>query len=546
MAGHEDLVTYLSLTPAFGGTRFGPFEGLEVRLGADPDRCHIVLPEALGVVKEHVRLIRQGPLNLILAPADRTATVFLYKQGERRPSQLYTPTAVRPGDAFALVTQDGPRFVIEADELPAEIKAQRDEARAVATGRRRLSADSMATETKRQIWTRLLVLGPAQIAQRAWLYIQSGAIYQPRNIFLAVTVASGWLFGGMMSCNGSKTRSALATTQTRVESCESELGFAEEMGEKEDLKIYDLATMITRSNLLGTTLKEDKELYKQVKKEARNLYANRGQYEWFYTASGNQARSFQSWAEKVQEREGIHPDTAKLLLWLGAHPGNRRHQDYGAIYDSQGEYSCALGPANLTYRQSVRLNLRAMPDAYHYGDIEEIASSNEKMEEKVTEVLTSSMMLDRLTEEAAYDVKSLPNNDEHCIHQDGTDARKDSNKILSQFARAIPDDSTLLPVSGTIHSPTAWLAMFYSMDLVRHDPTLSYQGSAVSSTVDNYDKGKEWILERTAEVIARSMVLPCLLRLEGDSQAVKAMLGDSAPQKFPCLYLNYELQNAAD
>ncbi len=544
MAGHEELVTYLSLTRAFGGTRFGPFEGLEVRLGSDPDRCHIVLPEALGVVKEHVRLIRQGPLNLILAPADRTATVFLYKQNERRPTQLYTPTAVRPGDSFALVTQDGPRFVIEADELPEEVKAQRDEARKVATGRKRLSAESMATETKRQIWTRLLVLGPAQIAQRAWLYVKSGAIYQPRNIFLALTIASGWIFGGVMSCRGGKTRTALAASQTRVESCQEELGFAEDLSKKEDLKIYDLAQMITRSTVLGTTLREDKDLYALVKKKARTMYANQSAYEWFYTASGNQARSFQTWQERVLEREGIHPDTAKLLVWLGAHPGNRRHQDYGTTYDSEGEYSCVLGPANLTYRQSVRLGVDAMPDAYHFGNIEEIASSNELMEQKVAAALAK--FLQTPPEGAEYDVNSLPSNDEHCIHQDGSDDRKTPTKVLTQLARSIPDDSRLLPVSGTVHAPTAWLAMFFSMDLVRYDPALSFQGSSASSAISNYDKGKDWVLEQTAEIISRAMVLPCLLRLEGDDESVKAMLGESAPTKFPCLYLSYELQRGEE
>ena len=35
MAGIDDLVTYLRLDPEFGGTRFGPFEGLEVRLGSN-------------------------------------------------------------------------------------------------------------------------------------------------------------------------------------------------------------------------------------------------------------------------------------------------------------------------------------------------------------------------------------------------------------------------------------------------------------------------------------------------------------------------------
>ncbi len=40
-----ELVLYLTLAPEFGGTRFGPFEGIEARLGADRERCHITLPE---------------------------------------------------------------------------------------------------------------------------------------------------------------------------------------------------------------------------------------------------------------------------------------------------------------------------------------------------------------------------------------------------------------------------------------------------------------------------------------------------------------------
>ena len=54
----DTLVTYLRLTPEFGGTRFGPFEGVEIRLGSNGEQCHIVLPESLGVFPEHVKLVR--------------------------------------------------------------------------------------------------------------------------------------------------------------------------------------------------------------------------------------------------------------------------------------------------------------------------------------------------------------------------------------------------------------------------------------------------------------------------------------------------------
>jgi len=70
MAG-EDIALYLTLTPEFGGTRFGPFEGIECRLGSNADRCNITIPEGMGVQKEHCKVIRQGPSNLILTPALR-------------------------------------------------------------------------------------------------------------------------------------------------------------------------------------------------------------------------------------------------------------------------------------------------------------------------------------------------------------------------------------------------------------------------------------------------------------------------------------------
>ena len=70
----------------------------------------------------HAQVLRQGDNNTIVAPADRSATLFLWREGQRRPDQITSPTALRSGDGFSLVTADGPRFIMEIDVLPPEIK----------------------------------------------------------------------------------------------------------------------------------------------------------------------------------------------------------------------------------------------------------------------------------------------------------------------------------------------------------------------------------------------------------------------------------------
>ena len=39
--------TFLQLAPEFGGTKFGPFDQGEVRLGSDPSNSDITLPATL-------------------------------------------------------------------------------------------------------------------------------------------------------------------------------------------------------------------------------------------------------------------------------------------------------------------------------------------------------------------------------------------------------------------------------------------------------------------------------------------------------------------
>ena len=120
--------TFLQLAPEFGGTKFGPFDHVEVRLGSDPSNSDITLPPTLGVADQHVKLIKQQDGSFIVAPVDRTAAVFHFRAGSGRPKQVLAPTAVSNGDSFALVTPEGPRFFILLEKDPRAAARSAEEA----------------------------------------------------------------------------------------------------------------------------------------------------------------------------------------------------------------------------------------------------------------------------------------------------------------------------------------------------------------------------------------------------------------------------------
>ena len=155
---------YLRLSPEFGDFRFGPYESMEVTVGSDRNTCSIIIEE-YGALPIHAKLHIQGEKELILSPSERAAEVYLFRRN-KQPELIHGATAVKVGDAFSIVHAKGPKFIIELDELPPEVKEQREKmASRSGTGRSRLSGKSMKTEVKRQIWTQLLVSGPMQLLQ---------------------------------------------------------------------------------------------------------------------------------------------------------------------------------------------------------------------------------------------------------------------------------------------------------------------------------------------------------------------------------------------
>lgn len=551
MPAPEDLVTYLRLAPEFGGTRFGPFEGLEMRLGSNPERCHIVLAEALGVLPEHAKVIRQRDNSLIVAPAERTASIFLWKPNERRPTQIQTPTAVRPGDAFSLVTQDGPKFIIELDVLPPEVIEKREAEKRVRTGRRRLSAESLAAEGKRQVWWRVLTLGPAQMASRAWVFIKSGAIYNPRNIFLGVAIIGGYIFGGWAMCSRKKYQTQVTKVENAAQSCNQQLEIAKNLSAQgADFKFHEIVTQITNSTLLGAALEQDAAMRAEVKRQTKIMFTNPKAWDWLVKPKGKQkAAEFAKWRERLYDDDGIDPDTAKLLMWLGATPDELK-SEFLDREDSLGAKVCGRGTLMSTYRQAKNLGLDAQPDTFIERDYELVRDDKAKREELLLKTMQSwnpTAVLPEGTLETAVD--PVRQGRSGCLYLQGSDDRTEVGASVRMLAKQVGKSGALLPDAVQPWSPTARVAKYWSADIPNMDLTqkkigIDFTQTFTGTVLDQQGNGGKWVMARTAETVARAIVVPCLAVLKGDTAEVAKILGDeNLPPPVSCLVLDWKLRN---
>jgi hypothetical protein len=529
---------------------------LEVRLGADTDRCHIVIPESLGVLPEHVRLIRQGPENLIVTPSERTALVYLWKPGARRPTPVATPTAVRPGDAISLVTPDGPRFIIELDILPPELVAAREESqKRRGTGRSRLSAESMKQEVKRQAFTRLLVLGPAQLAQRAITFVKSGAIYQPRNIILGITLIGGYLFGGAMLCSNRNTAKAMATTQQKYDDCAKEQAYDKGAGgETDDLSFDQLAANITGQELIGLGLKRDDKLRNDVKQQIKVFMADSARFDWIVKKKDQQVRDFVAWREQLEKAEALDDPTRALAMWLAAGP-DRSRDPFDKGIDSEDREVCVRGPLRMTWRQAWHLNLNPRFDAFFKGASESVASDAERAPLLQQTADTAGV---KLPESFETDIQALASGTRaFCVHEVGDDLRMKPAELRRAMEKQLAADAPGLPVSGNAFAAISRIAYFWAADVTttEWDPDAKrLTGVAFSENTPPSESlaalgGRgAWVQRQTAQTIAASLAVPCLLKLEGEKEQIKRVMGedDRVPSAMPCLFLNWQMTRGSE
>jgi hypothetical protein len=537
-----DLVLYLVLSPEFGGTRFGPFEGLEARLGANKERCHITLPESLGVAKEHCKVIRQGGANMILAPSERTAAVYLWKGDARRPVQVQTPTAVKPGDSFALVTPEGPRFFIELGELPPEmVKARSPASR---RGPRGLTAGRLAGAGKDLFIARLFTVGPVAWAMRAWYYVTSGALFQPRNIILLMMAVPGYLGTGMGGCAAFKFRNDFFKAKDEAATCRENLAYAENMGtDVENFAFDELAGSVTGVRSVGLAMKKDSGLLDLVKAQAKKMLDAPEQYAWIYEDSAR-PEEFAKWRERVEKTDGFDPDTKKLLPYLAATRGRVQGQ-WDRVLDSKEVEMCGRGPVRLTYRQAKNLGLAAVTlDAYVSGDATAI-TSDEVQRGQLLAATAAAAGEPPPDTTLASTAEVVRQGERTCVHADGDDDRESLPKVVAMLQDEIGKSAKFVPDVDSPFVAVARIAKVFAADVpgtkfadVKKSPIDFSRGSPAAALSDAV--GGQWVLDRTAEVIARALVLPCDAVLNGDKNKMEATFG-TLPNPVSCLVLNYRL-----
>ncbi|MED5371442.1 MAG: hypothetical protein VX899_10540 [Myxococcota bacterium] len=554
----HDLALYLRLTPEFGGTRFGPFEGAEVRLGTDKDNNDIVLAASLGVFESHLRILRQGPQDLILAPVDRSAPVFLYTRNRGRPRQVTSAVAINSGDAIALVTEQGPRFVVELDALPEELQKEREEARRGGGGPgrfgrfgKKMTKEKFAQEGKRQIWTRLLTTAPGQFLQRGYTFVVSGAIFMPRNLIMIATVAftmgGGWIFGARQGCRARGMKKEIGTWTRKHESCKVALDVATADKRPEDMEFSELAGAITGQPGLTAALQKEDVLLEMVRGKAKEtLLGIDG-----YTITKPTSKHPYFEMREALLSSGLDYDAATLLAYAAADRPDA--MGFSQVVDATGNPVCGRGPMHLSYRQASQLGLDAGLDALITKSVDQYTDpSGEALRaEALGETAKAAGYLDWMQPgESIITETAKLDNGNTCLYvstEDGDD-RARRVKIANSLERDLTPDRGGLPLLEENHYPIAAVAMFfaYDMTVVNFDErgnALPFEDGVGAALKDHGAEG-QWVMERTAELIARSVVIPChALLAEGANEATMEEAYGSAPSPIDCLVLNWKLQN---
>ena len=544
-----DLTLYLRLTAEFGGTEFGPYDEVEIVLGSDPDTTRIYLRPELGILPQHVRVFRQGQDNLILAPSERTAGVYLFRGGAERPTQVTTPTAIQSGDQFALVSPGGPRFEVELAPHP-ERTASNTDGGPKNFAKRAPKWSAFTAEGRRQLFTTLLVTGPAQIAQRVYTFVTSGAIFMPRNIFLGLAIAGGWIFGGVQGCNNRKTKADLVVKNTRVENCERELTYAEKLtgGDSRDLSVAELVAVLSGSINLGQALESDDELRTMVKKKSKTAFANKQRFRWLTKGKSASAGRFADWRERITSEESIDEDTRNLLVWLAGTPA-KRNSDFSDTTDSEGDDVCVRGTIQMTYRQAISMGMDAQPDALVTKNYQATAEDKTKREKALEQtVAAAGTMLPEDNFET--DVDPVSQGRAGCIYVQGSDERTSSAALLSALTQHLGDSAEAVPIAGDPMGSVARIAKYWASDLTRVDYrdaniAIDFENSQVGDVLDGYDQRGDWVLERTADTIARSVVVPCLAALDKNKGDLGPIFGDRDPNEIGvnCLIFKHIIEN---
>jgi hypothetical protein len=560
----KDHALYLTLSPDFGGTKFGPFEQVEVLLGSDPD-SDITIPETFGVSPEHAKVTVQDGLGVLISPVAQTTPVYIWKGDSARPKQIATPVAVKPGDSFSLVSSRGPKFTIEIDLLPEHILEERNKFKGP-----NVTQDQLKKEAKRQIWVKILTSYPGQLITTAWWMIKTGEIFRPRNIFLAATIGGGYVFGIVASCGQADTEESLEAATERIESLEEDVGLANQ--DNESITMSDYLEKVTGIIGLRTLLvaPEETDLNIAVREQARALLNSADSLSWLTDTSERAPKrsAFMSYRSLVAGWDSLDSGTRTLLAWTGL--GDNWRRSGGEVWamgrDSANETACRKGVGGISWLQASAFQINTRLDVAMTGDPTRFDIRTEDGLEFVRGAMRqyAYLRVDNADERfpilnpenlavAEFEEARPSSGSDLCISIAGEDDRDRPNRLASALepgSAGVPEDSRETPVAG--------IAKFFAGDIRGVD----YRGARGSGP--DFSSGiveglgslssdeQAWVINQTAATIARAAILPCIAAVqhpgEDDTLQIAGFIegdeiGEQLPAPLHCIILEYLVEH---
>jgi hypothetical protein len=539
-------LVFLQLAPEFGSTKFGPFAAPEIRLGSDPSRNDIVLPEALGIAPEHARLVKQPDESFILAPVDRTSQVYLYRADGRPPKQVTSPIAVAGGDGFSLVSQEGPRFIIVL-ELPKQVAAQEAGNPALDKAKKRLSAKSFSEEIRRQGLARALATGAGQQVSGAWQFVKAGGLFRPRFIFGALVILSGWIFAGGIACSlagvGLHDRSQAGTLERCQEDLSDALGKSNEGGG--DPTINTLTAKVLSSKTIGLPVEDwnnvlgaDQVLRAAYIKRLKFIKMNPDRYSWVWRRSGDTTNPYLPFRRRLDKK--IDARLARVLSYIAVSEGEDKTSEWKVVLDSNEQDSCGRGPLRMTWRQAKHLNMDGLqldapmdPALVGQGGEADWTGAITKTATSIGETFVPEGVTINSTDGAAEAGRQ-------CIFVEGEDYRTDVAQLGTLFQKELDIKAKNMPTETDRFWTATRLMKYFAADLDRTSyadikypsgkfPSVILEGVTLKATQSAY------IINNMADVMARAALIPCLALQYPDPEkpAPPEIIGDQ-PTKMQC------------
>ena len=531
-------MTFLQLSQEFGGTRFGPFQSVEIRLGSDPENSDITLPPTLGVAPQHVKVLRQQDESYILAPVDRTAAVYYFRASGGKGKQVTAPLACKSGDSFALVTPEGPRFFIhgERDKKAIEEAAKDSEGPGWPNiNKPNIKTEGIVREIRRRGFAAVFSTRLGNMWMRMWAMIKTGQIFSPRYIVAGMLLVSGYLFT-FGSCGALyRTNAAKKSYQKQLTTCRDTCGYEENT--EGDPTFGQLTQNLLVDGSWKSTIQDDAILREAFANELRVVYADAQRYKWVY----KRENSPYSTLKKRLENVGLPENLVRTLAFTAAQ--GRFDQGWYRVVDSEGKEVCGRGPLALTYRMARHLGLAQLqPDALVDAELAasgDLTKQRAKLDETLATVNETSEYRDDLIVSSGAELQG----GRQCLYIDGPDDRDNISEIASALRSRLTGGTTQMLKSA--EGGNYWIAhrlvalyahdFRYGLESIQFDtnntPSIALQLSKVP------EGRAKFAIREAASVMARALAIPCMARFDKDIKEPPPWLVKEAPQLGQCAIL---------